>query len=170
MKTGCARLQVAPATLSCTSSRSAGRSQWAAEPARASARTLDGEPARRLSTLHSDTQLNYQPADLNCLSEQVPAFTIKQLQAGADRPFSIVVVSNRPAEIGHDTVAEILGNVTAESNDRFSCGAVISSEYLTPFFGIEARRNFGGAYEIAEQYRQMPPLAGGRYGCGISVG
>jgi len=75
VKTGCARLQVAPATLSCTSSRSAGRSQWAAEPARASARTLDGEPARRLSTLHSDTQLNYQPADLNCLSEQVPAFT-----------------------------------------------------------------------------------------------
>jgi hypothetical protein len=74
VKTGCARLWVAPATLNCTSSRSVGRSQWA-EPARTSARTIDGEPARRLSTLHSDIRLNYQTRGLNYLSEQVSPFT-----------------------------------------------------------------------------------------------
>ena len=58
--TGCIQLQVAPATLNCTSSRSAGRSQARRQPARSRARTLDGELARRLSTLHSDIQLNYQ--------------------------------------------------------------------------------------------------------------
>src|SRR5262250_2752824 len=47
----------------------------AAQPARASARTIDGELARRLSTLHSDIRLNYQTRGLNCLSEQVSAFT-----------------------------------------------------------------------------------------------
>ena len=36
---------------------------------------IDGELARRLSTLHSDTQLNYQPRGLDCLSEEIPAFT-----------------------------------------------------------------------------------------------
>jgi hypothetical protein len=62
--TGCATQRVAPATLNCSSSRSAGRSQVRRQPARSRARTLDGELARRLSTKHSDTQLNYQPADL----------------------------------------------------------------------------------------------------------
>ena len=63
MTTGCIRLQVAPATLNCASSRSACRSQGRRQPA-CSTRTLDGELARRLSTQCSDTQLNYQPADL----------------------------------------------------------------------------------------------------------
>jgi len=36
---------------------------------------IDGELARRLSTLHSDTQLDYQPRGLDCLSEEIPAFT-----------------------------------------------------------------------------------------------
>ena len=76
MNTGCATQQVAPATLNCTSSRSAGRSQARRQPAHSGARTLDGELARRLSTQYSDTQLNCQPGGLNCLSEEVAPFTI----------------------------------------------------------------------------------------------
>jgi len=68
---GCAPQQDAPAALNCTSSRSVGRSQARRQPARAGVRTLDGELTRRLSTQRSDTQLNYQPARLNCLSDQV---------------------------------------------------------------------------------------------------
>jgi hypothetical protein len=73
--TGCIQLQVAPATLNRTSGWSAGRSQGRRQPARSRARTLDGELARRLSTPYSDTQLNCQPADLDCLSDKVPSFT-----------------------------------------------------------------------------------------------
>jgi hypothetical protein len=75
VNTGGATQRVAPATLNCTSSRSAGRSQARRQPARSRARTLDGELARRLSTKYSDTQLNYQPRGLNCLSDEVPPFT-----------------------------------------------------------------------------------------------
>jgi hypothetical protein len=77
VKTGCARQRVAPATLNCGSSRSVGPPSMAAEPAHVSARTIDGGPARRLSTLHSDIRLNCQPRGLNCLSEQVSSFTTK---------------------------------------------------------------------------------------------
>jgi hypothetical protein len=79
VRSGCARLQVAPATHNCGSSRSAGSQSMAAEPARLSARTIDGELARRLSTLHSDTGLHYQTRGLNCLSDQVSPFTRKEM-------------------------------------------------------------------------------------------
>jgi hypothetical protein len=59
-----------------SSSRSAGSQSRAAEPARPSARTIDGELARRLSTQYSGTQLNYQPRGFNCLSDEVPRSTI----------------------------------------------------------------------------------------------
>lgn len=75
MITGCIQLQVAPATRNRISSRSAGRSPARRQPARSRARTLDGELARRLSTQHSDIQLNYQPRELDCLSDEVPLFT-----------------------------------------------------------------------------------------------
>ena len=79
MKIGCARLQVAPATLNCTSSRNAGRSQWRRSRRALSARTIDGELARRLSNLHPDIRLNYQTRGLNCLSDHVPPFTPEEI-------------------------------------------------------------------------------------------
>ena len=65
MRTGCVRLQVAPATSNCISSRSAGRSQGQRSWRAVSTRTLDGELALRLSTIHSDTQhITISTADL----------------------------------------------------------------------------------------------------------
>src|SRR5947208_9533272 len=75
VNTGCATQQVAPATLNCNSSRSAGRGQARRQLARSRACTLDGELARRLSKQYSNTQLNYQLSGLNCLSDEVPPFT-----------------------------------------------------------------------------------------------
>jgi hypothetical protein len=75
VNTGCATQQVAPATLNCTSSWSAGRSQARRQPARSRARTLDGELARMPSPQQSDTLLNYQPRGLNYLFAVGPAIT-----------------------------------------------------------------------------------------------
>jgi hypothetical protein len=58
VKTGCARLQVAPATPNCTSQPERRPQSTAAEPARASARTVDGESARRLTALDSGLTSN----------------------------------------------------------------------------------------------------------------
>jgi len=51
VKTGCARPRVAPATPNCSCQPERRPQSRAAQTARASARTLDGESARRLSRL-----------------------------------------------------------------------------------------------------------------------
>jgi hypothetical protein len=51
VKTGCARQRVAPATPNCTIEPERWPQSRAAQTARASARTLDGESARRLPLL-----------------------------------------------------------------------------------------------------------------------
>jgi hypothetical protein len=53
LKTGCARPRVAPATPNCPSEPERRLPSTAAQPARASARTVDGESARRLPELDS---------------------------------------------------------------------------------------------------------------------
>ena len=72
-----------------------------------------------------------------------------------------------PAKISHDTIAEVLGDMAAESSDRLGRGAMVARNHRTPFFGVELSSDFGRAYKIAEQYRQMPPLAAGRYRSGV---
>jgi len=49
VKTGCAKQRVAPATPNCNSEPQRRPQSTAAQPARLSARTVDGESARRLS-------------------------------------------------------------------------------------------------------------------------
>ena len=49
VKTGCAKQRVAPATPNCNSEPERRPQSTAAQPARLSARTVDGESARRLS-------------------------------------------------------------------------------------------------------------------------
>jgi hypothetical protein len=50
--------------------------------------------------------------------------------------------------------------VAAEAGYRFSRGALIARHRLAPFLGIELSRNRSGADQVAEEYRQTPPLAG----------
>ncbi len=58
VKTGCTRQRVAPATLNCPSEPERRPQSRAAQPARLSARTLDGEPTRRLTTPDSSLTSN----------------------------------------------------------------------------------------------------------------
>jgi len=58
VKTGCVRPRVAPATPNCPSEPERRPQSRAAQPARASARTLDGESARRLTTPDSSLTSN----------------------------------------------------------------------------------------------------------------
>ena len=64
-------------------------------------------------------------------------------QTGAGGAFAVIIVSFGPAEIGHDAVAEVLGDVSAESSDRLGGGAMVSSNHLAPFFGVELSGDFG---------------------------
>jgi hypothetical protein len=76
----------------------------------------------------------------------------------ARRPFSELTSSTiaRPArtarsassscasgEVNHQTIAEVLGDVTAKACDRCGRGSLILRSYLAPLFGIQMSRNFG---------------------------
>src|SRR6516225_454694 len=91
-------------------------------------------------------------------------------ESGACGAFAVIIMSLRPAEICHDPVAEVLGDISAESSDRLGCGAMVSSNHVAPFFRVEPRGNLSGADQVAKQYRQMPPLTTSRccYGGGTS--
>src|SRR5262249_9454891 len=46
-----------------------------------------------------------------------------------------------------------------EALDRQRCLAMILTDNLVPFLGIEPNRNFGGTNQVTEQDREMTPLA-----------
>ena len=66
VKAGCARQPVAPATLNCISEPERRLQSRASQTARSSARTLDGESARRLPELHSILTSNTVASNLPC--------------------------------------------------------------------------------------------------------
>jgi hypothetical protein len=51
--------------------------------------------------------------------------------------------------------------MAAESRYRFRGRAMVAGHRLAPILGIELRRDPGGPGQVAEQHRQMTPLAGG---------
>ena len=71
----------------------------------------------------------------------------------------VVVVGLRPAEVGHQAIAQIFRRIALETGYRFSCRAKEASQGLAQFFGIQVCRDRGRTYQVAEQHRQMPPLA-----------
>ena len=55
-------------------------------------------------------------------------------------------------------VAKYMGDEAAESGDHFGDGAVIPGDDLAQILGIEPRREFGRANQIAEHHRKLPAL------------
>ena len=59
-------------------------------------------------------------------------------KAGAYRALSVVFVCFRPAEVNHQPVAKILGNMTAKTGDRCCRGYLILGGDTAPVFRIRA--------------------------------
>jgi hypothetical protein len=59
----------------------------------------------------------------------------------------------------HQTVAEILGDVTAKACDRRRRSTLVLRGDLPPVFGIEMSRNLGRANQIREQNCKMAAFA-----------
>ena len=84
---------------------------------------------------------------------------VEDREARACSTFGVVVVRLGTAEICHHAVAKVLRDMAAEALDRLRRRAMVLANDLAPFFGIELAGDLGRADEIAEQHRQMPPLA-----------
>jgi hypothetical protein len=69
----------------------------------------------------------------------------------------------RIAEIDQHAVAHVFCDKAIEPGDDLGDGAVIGGDNLAQIFGVEARREFGRAEQVAEHYRELPA-----FGCGGS--
>ena len=88
-------------------------------------------------------------------------YGLEDFKARARGALTVVVMCFGIAEIGHHAVAEVLRHTPAEAIDGLRRRAVILADNLTPFFGIQAAADLSRTDEVAEQYREMAPLAFG---------
>jgi hypothetical protein len=84
--------------------------------------------------------------------------SIGDTQPRPDRTFGIVLMCSRVAEIDQHAVAHVFGDKSIHPDDDFSDSAMVSSDDLAQILGIEPRREFGRAGQVAEHHRQLPAL------------
>ncbi|MGA8568713.1 MAG: hypothetical protein WB580_13060, partial [Candidatus Binataceae bacterium] len=87
-------------------------------------------------------------------------YGVEHRQAGAGSTLRVVVVGLGIAEVRHYTVTKVLRDTPAKALDGLRCRTMVLADDLAPLFGIEMASYLSRADKIAEQYRQMPPLAG----------
>jgi hypothetical protein len=64
----------------------------------------------------------------------------------------------RITEIGERAVAHVLGHKAAGALDHLRAAALIGADDLAHVLGVEPRRQWRRADEVAEQHCQLPPL------------
>src|SRR5262249_16340823 len=82
----------------------------------------------------------------------------KQVEAGPHGATCRVLVRERGAEIGDDTVADVLPDRTLVRPARLAAHVLEGAEHFTKFLGVETlgqRRRFR---DVAKEHRQMPTL------------
>src|ERR1700676_144799 len=99
---------------------------------------MDPDPRRQFGTSRLLVELRY---------------VVEDCQARTRATLRVVVVGLGIAEERHHAVTKILGDFAAESRYRFSGRAVVAGHHFSPFLRIETTRDFGRAYQIAEQQR-----------------
>src|SRR5215472_7510802 len=70
---------------------------------------------------------------------------------------------SRIAEIDENTVAHVFRDKAVERVDSVGDHATIGGDDLTQIFGIEPRGELCRSDQVAEHYRQLPPLGGVGY-------
>jgi hypothetical protein len=93
---------------------------------------------------------------------------VDSAEPGPDRALGILLMGSRVAEIDQDAVAHVFRDKPVELGNHRGDSAVIGGDNLPQILGIEPRRKRGRVDEIAEHYRQLPPLGlhTGSGGCG----
>jgi hypothetical protein len=83
---------------------------------------------------------------------------LDQGEPGAHCPLGVVLVRPGPAKTHNDPVAQVLQHMSLEALDHFCGAAMVRAHDLAQVLGIEPRRKFGRAHQVAKQYRQLSPL------------
>ncbi len=82
-------------------------------------------------------------------------------QPGPNSPLRLVLMRHRPAEIGQDTVAHELRDMTFEPQDLAGHGVLIAAQDRAHLLRVEPSRQRRRAHQIDEHHRELAPLGGG---------
>jgi hypothetical protein len=89
-----------------------------------------------------------------------PSFDgLKNRQTGSGGALRVVVVGLGIAKERHYSVTKVLGDVATEAGYRFRGRAMVAPHRLAPFLRVELGGDLGRPGQVAEQHRQMAPLA-----------
>ena len=80
------------------------------------------------------------------------------VERGAHRPLGAVLVGDRPAEIGHQAVAEILRDVAVIALDHPTAHALVRRHEITQVSRIELFGQRRRAHQVAEHHGDLAPL------------
>src|ERR1051326_3515524 len=78
----------------------------------------------------------------------------------AHGPLSVVLVRMGIAEIDQQGIPDIPRDIAVQVMNNFFAGHLIGLHDLAQLFGVELLREGGGADQVTEHHRQLPPLAG----------
>ena len=101
-----------------------------------------------------DTEPHVQPLRRGELADRVD-----HREPGSHRPFGVVLMRLRIAEINQHAVAHILGDKAAKAADGVGDAPVVGADDLAQILGIEAGRERRRADQIAEHDGQLAPLS-----------
>lgn len=82
------------------------------------------------------------------------------LQPCSHCALGIVLVCLGIAKVHQQPISQILGDTAPIRMDHASAGLLIRPHHLAPFFRVEFFRERGGAHQVTEHHRQLPPLGG----------
>ena len=81
-----------------------------------------------------------------------------ELKSRPYRPFGIVLVRARKAEINQHAVAMVLRNKPIEATHRFGDNVLIGQNDLTQIFRVHAGGKCRRTNKVREHHRDLPPL------------
>jgi hypothetical protein len=85
---------------------------------------------------------------------------VEKRKSCARSALGVVVVRRGPAEVSHQAVAEIFRHMAIKAAYRCGSRTMITRDRIAPLLGVKPGGDPGRADQVAEQHRQMPPLAG----------
>jgi hypothetical protein len=77
------------------------------------------------------------------------------LQRGARRPFGVILVRLRPAEVDDQPVAQVLRDMAGVAFNDGTAGLLVAAHQIAQRFGIQPLRQSSRADEVAEQHGEL---------------
>ena len=112
--------------------------------------------------LYADARLELRPPGARISGVDLGERAL-DFERGAQSPLGVVLLRERIAEQGHDTIAQFLRDTPAHPCHRRRGGVDVAADEIPPILGVEFRGDAGRADEIAEHHGEVAAL-GGFYG------